>query len=111
MSREKMPLSDRARQFLPFDALKGLQDALRLKEYEHERIEKGDLSIDMIDKISNTLFDLKNNDIVNLEYYSDGRYINIQGKAKLNIISKIIIINDLKISFDNIHNIEIIDQK
>lgn len=109
MSREKMPLSDRARQFLPFDALKGLQDALRLKEYEHERIEKGDLSIDMIDKISDTLFNLKNNDMVNLEYYSDGRYLNIKGKAKLNIISKIIIINDIKISFDDIHNIEIID--
>lgn len=31
MSRE-----DRAKQFAPFDALKGLQMALRKKEYEHE---------------------------------------------------------------------------
>ncbi len=31
MSRE-----DRAKQFAPFNALKGLQEALRRKEYEHE---------------------------------------------------------------------------
>ena len=34
--------ADRAKQFLPFDALKGLQEALREKEIEHE--EKRELS-------------------------------------------------------------------
>ena len=39
-----MPRGDRARQFAPFDALKGLQQALRLKEYEHDKTMKGDIS-------------------------------------------------------------------
>ena len=43
-----MPRGDRARQFAPFDALKGLQQALRLKEYEHDRIEKGDITEEKI---------------------------------------------------------------
>ena len=34
--------ADRAKQFLPFDALKGLQEALREKEIENE--EKKELS-------------------------------------------------------------------
>lgn len=107
MSREKMPLSDRARQFLPFDALKGLQDALRLKEFEHERIEKGDLAPDRINKISDTLFNLKKNDNVNIRYYNDGHYFDISGKAKLNVIEKFIIVNETKISFDDIEDIDI----
>lgn len=31
-----MPREDRAKQFAPFDALKGLRDALHKKELEHE---------------------------------------------------------------------------
>ena len=38
MVRSKMPRVDRAKQFAPFDALKGLQDALRVKEFEHESL-------------------------------------------------------------------------
>lgn len=39
MERVKMPRSKRSAQFAPFDALKGLQEALKLKEYEHARIQ------------------------------------------------------------------------
>ena len=36
-SRPKMPRSQRAKQFAPFDALTGLSERLRLAEEEHER--------------------------------------------------------------------------
>lgn len=32
--REKMDIEDRAKQFMPFDALKGFKEALRKKEKE-----------------------------------------------------------------------------
>lgn len=35
-NRPKMDRSDRAKQFMPFDAVKGLQEALRAKEQEVE---------------------------------------------------------------------------
>lgn len=36
-TRPKMPLSQRAKQFAPFDALTGLSERLRLAEEEHRR--------------------------------------------------------------------------
>ena len=38
--REKMSLSQRAKQFLPFDAVQGFRQALKAKEYEVEAIAK-----------------------------------------------------------------------
>lgn len=36
LPRPRMPLSQRAKIFIPFDPLKGYQDALRAKEWEAE---------------------------------------------------------------------------
>ena len=36
-ARPKMPRSQRAKQFAPFDALSGLSERLKLAEEEHER--------------------------------------------------------------------------
>ena len=54
-----MSRKDRAKQFAPFDALKGLQKALRLKEFEHEIVEKGDVSEENSNKISTIFLNLK----------------------------------------------------
>ncbi|MFA7642957.1 MAG: hypothetical protein WCY74_06740, partial [Sphaerochaetaceae bacterium] len=51
MERMKMPRQNRAPQFAPFDALKGLHEALRLAEYEHERIVKGEISEEQADVV------------------------------------------------------------
>ena len=40
----KMPRENRAAQFAPFDALKGLSEAIKLKEYEHDRVALKELS-------------------------------------------------------------------
>lgn len=39
--REKMPVSERAKQFMPFAALKGLPEALEKKERELEQVKAG----------------------------------------------------------------------
>lgn len=39
--REKMPISERAKQFMPFAALKGLPEALEKKEKELEQVSSG----------------------------------------------------------------------
>ena len=55
MDRYKMPRAQRAKQFAPFDALKGLKDAIKLKEYEHEKKLKGELSEEKIVEILNEM--------------------------------------------------------
>lgn len=98
---------DRAKQFAPFDALKGLQEALRLKEYEHDRILKGDVQEEQVEKISKTLLNLDKNQNYALTYFSDGYYKKLVGKMRLNIETNQVEINKLKIDLEDIFDVEI----
>lgn len=99
--------SDRARQFLPFDALKGLQEALRAKEIELE--ERKELSEEIMQELSDKLQMIKKEDNVKITYYHQQRYWTIQSKviSKNPIQKKLILENDIKINFIDIINIEI----
>ena len=101
-----MSKAERAKQFMPFDALKGLNQALRLKEYEHEKTIKGDLSEEKILEISSTLLELKNKDEVECFYFDDGYEKTIKGKVKLEIEMGFIVIENLKIELEKITNIK-----
>ena len=85
MERVKMNRADRAKQFAPFDALKGLHDALKVKEYEHERIAKGDITEEKAIEMSRLLINLEKDDNLYVEYYSDGQILSLSGKAVLEI--------------------------
>ena len=85
---------DRAKQFLPFDALKGLQEALRSKEIEYE--EKKEISEEEQEKISAQLCLLDMGDNIKINYYFDSKYITIEG-----IVKKIDSIENV-IKFDDI---------
>ena len=101
MSREL-----RAKQFNPFDALKGLQEALKLKEYEHDRFLHGDLSEDKIQEISKTLLNLEKGNKIFLKYSYDNHEWQIEGICKINYNLKYIEIDNKKIPFDNILDIK-----
>ena len=62
----------RARQFLPFDALKGLQEALREKEIEYE--EKKELSEDTLNNLNDKFNQLDNGRLVKITFYKNGKY-------------------------------------
>ena len=101
-----MPRSERAKQFAPFDALKGLQKALRMKEYEHERNLKGDLPDEKIEAISNLLLKLKKGEVVYAKYFDDGFYKEIQGKVLVDITKQLIVIENKKINFNDLFELE-----
>lgn len=91
----------RAKQFLPFDALKGLQEALREKEIEYE--EKKELSEETLADLDNILNRIGIGNIVKIKYYRNRRYIEIKGLVtKIDSIKK-------KIQIDNESNINISD--
>ena len=99
-----MPREKRASQFAPFDALKGLREALRLVEYEREKIEKGEVNEETAQKISNILNELDENTILDLIYFEDGYHKEYQGRIKLDVyeqkikllkINKTIMLDDL----------------
>ena len=103
MEREK-----RAKQFAPFDALTGLKDAIRLKEYEHDAKMKKDLSDDIIEKISNNMKLVDKKTIVKIKYFDNGHEIEYVGNIKLNIIDLYILIKNKIINFDNILDLDIV---
>ena len=108
VERIKMSRQERAKQFAPFDALKGLHNALRLKEYEHERVQKGDLTEEKAEAISKILLGLEKGDSVKAVYFEDGHNKEISGKAKLIIEEHILQVEKKKILLDDLLNIEII---
>ena len=59
---------ERAKQFLPFDALKGLQEALRKKERELENVERIELSEESLEELENKFNRIKQGDMINIKY-------------------------------------------
>lgn len=83
---------DRAKQFLPFDALCGFREALRKKEIEiEEKIELSEESLEELEKEFNKLEKGRN---AKIKYYKDNQYINVNGiVTNIDYIRKRITIN------------------
>ena len=91
----------RAKQFLPFDALKGLQEALREKEVEYE--EKKELSEDTLNDLNDKFNQLDNGSFVRITFYKNGKYSEIKGRVtNIDYIKK-------KIQINKEYNINICD--
>ena len=80
MSRYNMK-ADRAKQFIPFDALKGLKEAL--KEKEKIYVEKKELSEEEIVNITNVLKEVKKRDFVKVTYFCNDEYLALEGMVSL----------------------------
>ncbi len=104
--RVKMSRSDRAKQFSPFDALKGLHETIKIKEYEHERIVLGEMSEDEIREISTVLADIENGDEVWIEFFRDGHKIELSGIAKIEPFKQKLYVGAFEICFDDIRKIK-----
>lgn len=78
-----------------------------MREKEIEYVEKKELSEDMTEELSEKLQMLEINDIVEVTYYSNGRYKTLQGKVKcIDSVKKKLILDDVRINFIDIISIE-----
>ena len=101
---EKMSNKDRAKQFLPFNSLKGYYDVIR--EKEKEITPKRELSDNDLEELSNKLNKIEKSMMVKLRYYDTDRYIDIEGiVSKIDFTYKYIVIVKTKISFNDISKI------
>lgn len=98
---------DRARQFLPFDALKGLKEALREKEIEY--VDRIELTGAKCEELEESLKIIEKGNKVRIKYYKNRQYVKIEGiVTNIDTIMKKIIIEEEKISFINIYSIDIL---
>ncbi|MDO5555139.1 MAG: YolD-like family protein [Clostridia bacterium] len=96
-----MNREDRAKQFMAFDALKGLQEELRKKEIEYE--EKKDLSDSTLEELENKLNELEKGSYTKVKYYKNKQYIYIEGKVvNINHNNKKITIDETIINLSDI---------
>ena len=97
---------DRAKLFLPFDALKGLQDSLRRVEKCVE--DKVCLSDDIYDDLNEKFNSLKVGDNVLIKYYYNLEYVESSGVIKkIDYVNKNIYLMNSVINVDDIVDMQI----
>ena len=83
---------NRAKQFLPFDALKGFKEALKEKEVEYE--DKKELTEETLTELNDCFNKIEIGSKVRIKYYKNGKYNEIRCEiTNINYIKKKIQIN------------------
>ena len=101
-----MPPSRRAKQFAPFDALKGLKEAIAAKEKRPEP--RRELTDYMKEQINHTLLDLRKGQQVTVVYYGsmEQETLQVTGTVmKVDAYWQTLQINKLVIDFSEIYEI------
>ena len=101
-----MDISNRAKQFMPFAALKGLPEALAAKE--HIVVPKPLLSEDMAEELNRKMHLLRRGEIATVIFYCKDECLKITGLiARIDENCRILQIVNTKIPFDDILDIEL----
>lgn len=96
---------DRAKQFMPFDALRGLRDVLR--ERERIIVPRMDLSEELKNELDWKLHQLQLNDIITMVYFQKGEYVKVTGMVSgMDTSSRMLRIVNTRIPFDDIADIK-----
>lgn len=95
----------RAKQFIPFSALKGYEEALRAME--KIVVDRKELSEERKEELDETLHELRPGDMVTAIFYENEEYIKITGLvSKIVTDSGYIKIVNKKIALDDIFSLE-----
>ena len=107
--RDPMPVSERAKQFMPFAAVTGLTQALERKERELMRIEKKEPTEERARKINQCLNDMEKGDDAAVTYFAQGEYLTVSGAVEtVDRTERVLTVGGVKILFDDLYDIEII---
>lgn len=101
-----MPIEERAKQFMPFAALRGLPDALAAKE--KVLVPKIELSPEMAEELDRQMHLIAKGKMATVIYFNNGEYIKITGLvARIDETSRILQIVNTKIPFADILQVEL----
>ncbi|MBQ4560039.1 MAG: YolD-like family protein [Tyzzerella sp.] len=104
-NRPKMSREDRAKQFMPFAALKGYPEALRKKE--KIVVPKTEVSEEYAEVLDRKLRKVKKNDIITVIYFCNQEYLKKTGMvSRIDKLARVLKVVNTKIGFDDIYDIE-----
>lgn len=93
--------AERAKQFAPFDALRGFRDALR--EKERIVVPKPELSEEMKEELDRNFSQVKLKDIITVVYFQKDECLKVTGMvSRISITSRTLQIVNTKINLDDI---------
>lgn len=102
--RAKMSREERAKQFMPFAALKGYPEALRLKE--KITVPKRELSEEYGEELDRKLHEVSRGDMVTVTYFFRGEYLKISGLvSRIDPTARVLKVVNTKIPMADIYEI------
>ena len=101
-----MTRRDRAKQFLPYDSVKGLQEALREREERHARVERHGLGEEELEELSAALRRLKKGDRIRLFYWRAFHDAETAGTVTaIDFAHRFLCLNGEKVLFEDVYRI------
>lgn len=99
-----MEMENRAKQFIPFAAVKGYEEALRAKE--KIVVEKIELSEEKKVELDFKLQLIKRKDVISAVYFCKDEYIRLEGMvSRLDTDARILKVVNTKIPFEDIYEL------
>ena len=103
-----MPVSERAKQFMPFAAVTGLTQALERKERELMLTERKEPTEERAEKINQCLNEMEKGDDAAVTYFEKGEYLTVTGAVEtVDRVERVLAVGGVKIAFDDLYDIEI----
>lgn len=100
-----MDRKSRAKQFMPFDALKGFREAVA--EKERIMVPKRDLSEEMKEELDWKLRQIQKEDIITVEYFKDREYVQVTGVVtRIDEAGRTLEISNIRIAFADISDLK-----
>lgn len=104
-ARVKMSREERAKQFMPFAALKGYEDALR--EKERIIVPKVELTEERKAELDFKLHQIELKDIITVIYFTNGEYLQVTGMvSRMDADARILKVVNTSISFGDIYDLQ-----
>jgi hypothetical protein len=101
----RMPMTERAKIFMPFNPLKGFSEALR--EKERIVVEEDELTEERQAETSRVLASLERGDMVSVVHYEDGSYLKSDGAVlSVDQETRTLRLTNASIPFERIRTIE-----
>lgn len=106
----KMSREERAKQFMPFAALKGYE--LALQEKERIVVPKMELSEDYKEQLDHIMHRVAKNDMVSVIYFYKGEYLKVTGMvSRKDESARLLKIVNTNIPFSDIYEVEIVKKQ
>lgn len=103
-NRPKMSREERAKQFMPFAALKGYPDALR--EKEKIVVPRREISEERAQDLDRKLRQIQKRDMITVIYFCKGEYLKITGiLSRIDETARVLTVVNTKIPFSDIYDI------